>query len=213
MEALSASMKVEELLNEYNLTLTEIECRSDVFETLEINTGKTQKNEVYNVVSAIAYLTDTKVWINKGFKINYVFFGSKKDIEVANFLYDLLLNAIQFEIKQYKKSKSYKNNPNHGKTKITSFKIGINYRLSTRLREMKDNRKKENLEQGLVLYDKMNIVEEKFREMFNIDLKSNKIKSTVKDYSSYMKGTESADKININPGIKANSKKNNILTS
>jgi hypothetical protein len=206
-EALSATQKAKDLLNEYDLNMSEVEVRAEEFETLNIDLNSMKRNDAYFIIKNIANLTNTKTWINrsdvKG--VSYTFFGTKKDTQIANYLYHLLLNSIKYESEKYKKTRQYINNPANGRTKVTSFKYGMAARLSQRLHDMHEATKIYNQEKGLVLYDKMSIVEQKFNEMLGIRLKKTNSRGNSSDYSSYLHGKKAGDKVVITTGIKANS--------
>jgi hypothetical protein len=212
-EAYIAAAMVEKLMNDYDISLTEVEVRGEEWDTLEIDTGKMVKGDLHHVIIAIGEFTDTKVWLSRKFvgfdkrgrrqtMVTYCFFGTQKDTEIAHFMYDMLQTAFKQEVKAYQKSKAYQENPNHGRTKTVSFKLGMSNRLSYRLQEMKQKQQESNQESGLMLYDKLAIVEEEFLKQTGLKLtKESKRRSKV-DYGAYDSGQAAGDRVNISPGVK-----------
>jgi hypothetical protein len=100
-EALTAADKVQELMNNYDLSMTDVEINTQEFVDGKIITGKSNVTAMHNVVNSISTFTDTMVWFARMSKgIVYHFFGAKKDVEFAHFLYDLFANSIELEIKK-----------------------------------------------------------------------------------------------------------------
>ena len=213
-EAYAAAVLVEKLMNEYDISLTEVEVRGEEWDTLEIETGKSVKGDLHNVIVAIGKFTDTKVWISRKFAgfdkggrkktmVTYCFFGTQKDTEIAHFLYDMLQTAFTQEVKVYQKSAEYKNNPNHGRTKTVSFKLGMGRRLSDRLQAMKMAQQASNEEQGLMLYDKYAIVEEEFARQTGFKLTKESRRRSNIDYGAFASGEKAGDKVSITQGVKS----------
>lgn len=207
-EALSAAEMVGRLMNEYDLSMTEVEFKNEEFLTHVINTNSRVASPIHSVIMAIAEYTDTKSWFSRGDKIVYSFFGTKKDTEIADYLYHLLVGAIKRETENYKKTTSYKSSPINGRTKTTSFANGMAARLSSRLQEMKRNQEmaNESNSTALVPVDKMAIVLDQFKNL-NMKLKSSVRRVTAGSYDAYSDGQSAGDKVNITSGLKAGNSK------
>jgi len=200
-EAISASEKVSELLNEYDISMTELDAKEENFIQDEKVVESGVKKPIHNLVFAISYLTDTKSWFSKqGKSFKYYFFGMDKDVQAAHFLFDMLSSSMDSEYLKFKKTPEYK--MVNGNTARVSFYTGITARLHQRLVQMKDTTKVSNQEQGVVLYNKMAIVETKFKEQFNLRLgKERRSKSSNINMGAYMAGRKAADNVNITTGI------------
>jgi hypothetical protein len=75
-------------------------------------------------------------------------------------------------------------------------------RLSQRLREMKNNLTNEAQESGLVLYNKMGITEQMFKENNpSLKLKTSTSRMTISDRSAFNSGKEAANRVNITSGL------------
>lgn len=200
-EAMSAAEMISRLLQEYDLSMTEVEVKSQEFITEQIDIGGKVKKPIHDVVSSIAYFTDTKVYFTKRMG-NYVynFFGAKKDVEFAGYLFDLLSHAMDNEYAKYQKTSEY--NMIGGKVARGSFYKGMIVRLNQRLREMKDNLSNEAKTSGLVLYNKMAITEQMFKQNNpSLRLRTATSRMTISDRSAFNSGKEAANRVNITSGL------------
>ena len=201
-EAMTAAEMVGKLMKEYDLSMTEIEFKDENFITHEILTESRIASHIHTLLSAIAYFTDTKVWFTRNDVIKYSFFGSEKDTQIADYIYHLISNTIKVEIEKYKKTTAYKASSVNGKTKTTSFAVGMVNRLDSRLREMKNNVVVES-------NDCTAIVTEQFAKL-NMRLKTSKASRTVNSNDAYNSGQAAGDKVNITSGLGASSKKSTL---
>ena len=198
-EAMSAAEKISQLLNEYDLSMSEVEIKSQVFEQSDLVVDGSVRKPIHDVVSTIATFTDTKVWYNKkDKKFVYSFFGAKNDVDFAHYLFNLLSNSMDFEYKKFQKTTEYK--VIGGRVARSSFYKGMSVRLCQRLKEMKNTIKNETQERGLVLYDKMGLVKQKFNEL-NLRLKNETRKQSISDARAFIAGKKAADNISINKGV------------
>ncbi len=208
-EAISAAEKILQLLNEYDLTMTEVEMKSQVFQDSSIEVDGIVKKPIHDLVTSIGLFTDTKVWFEKGNKkYNYHFFGSLNDVEFAHYLFDLLSNSMDFEYSKFQKTSLYKEIG--GRKARSSFYKGMAIRLNQRLREMKSAIKKTSNEGGLVLFSKYDLVNSKFNEL-NIKLSNVKRVVKITEANAYYAGKSAADRININKGVKGTKSANLYL--
>lgn len=217
-EALSSAKKAQELLNKHGLSMSEIEYRASDFETLEINTNKKSRDYMYRLINSISYFTDCYSYYNHGkySTLKYIFFGEKTSTEVANFMFDLLKNSIEFETNNYKNSEEFEELQSYYSTRtiLNSFRTGMAIRLAERLREIKSQKDSENVDnKSIILYDRMDIVYQKFNEMnpdMNIGKANNYRTNISKD--AFNKGKEKANDINITTGIKRGEKEIKCLS-
>jgi len=109
-EALAAAAKVAELLDRYDLSLTDIEIRSAPCARRAYETHHRKRIPLDDCISAIADFCDCKVWREKdaaGEGI-YVFFGLRSDVEAAHYLTELIDGAVRSELGRYKTSPEYR---------------------------------------------------------------------------------------------------------
>ena len=103
-EALLAAAKVAELLDRYDLSLTDVEIRDAPCERREYETYRKKRIPLDDCIGAIANFCDCRVWRekNQAGEARYVFFGLRSDIEVAHYLTELIDNAVRSELGRYK---------------------------------------------------------------------------------------------------------------
>ena len=108
-EALSAAAKVAELLDRYDLSLTDVEIRDAPCERREYQTHRNKRIPLDDCIGAIASFCDCRVWREKDAagEARYVFFGLRSDIEVAHYLTELIDTAVRSELGRYKTSAGY----------------------------------------------------------------------------------------------------------
>jgi hypothetical protein len=108
-EALAAAAKVAELLDRYDLSLTDIEIRAAPCERRAYETHRKKRIPLDDCISAIAEFCDCKVWREKNAagEGSYVFFGLRSDVEAAHYLTELIDGAVRSELGRYKTSAEY----------------------------------------------------------------------------------------------------------
>jgi hypothetical protein len=109
-EALAAAAKVAELLDRYDLSLTDLEIRAAPCERRAYETHRKKRIPLDDCVSAIAEFCDCKVWREKNVAGEgiYVFFGLRSDVEAAHYLTELIDGAVRSELGRYKTSPEYR---------------------------------------------------------------------------------------------------------
>ena len=142
-EALSAAAKVADLLDQYDLSLTDIELREEACERAEFETRRKQGIPLDACIPAIAAFADCKVWREKNqfgeFRI--VFFGLRADVAVAHYLCDLVDTAMLTEVERFKVTAGYRRyRPSDRRKVSTSFLHGMSSSIAAKLRAMKAQR-------------------------------------------------------------------------
>ena len=96
-EALLAAAKVAELLDRYDLSLTDVEIRHAPCGRREYETHRKKRIPLDDCIGAIANFCDCRVWRekNQAGEARYVFFGLRQDIEVAHYLTELIDSAVR----------------------------------------------------------------------------------------------------------------------
>lgn len=128
-EALLAAAKVAELLDQYDLSLSEVELRSGQCERLVIRpTGKQRRPPMDFCIGAIAAFADCKVWRETGpdGRADIVFFGLTPDLEVARAIYDIIDATMKSEAEAYKRARkviSYRHD--EGRSFLTGMALAI----------------------------------------------------------------------------------------
>jgi hypothetical protein len=138
-EALSAAAKVAELLDQYDLSLSDVERAGAQCERLVMAAGKKQRQPMAGCIGAIALFCDCKVWREKDAqgRAATVFFGLPADLEAARSLYALIEAAMRSEAEAYKRVRkviSYRHDESR------SFLIGMAQAIGETLLDMKHSR-------------------------------------------------------------------------
>lgn len=208
-EAMAAANMIGRLSRDYDISITEVEFKTSSFVKHVIKTKSRIAGPMQQMVVAIANFTGTSSWFSRNDVIEYTFFGSEQDTLVADYMYHLLETAIASELARYKKSTEYKNSPVAGKTKTTSFLMGMTNRLRFRLNEMIESINKITdgvTSTSLMPLNKIVIVKNELDKL-NMGLKTVKTTRKIKSVNAYVSGQISGNRVNITSGISAKSTK------
>lgn len=150
-EALSAAAKVAELLNRYDLSLTDVEIREEACERLEFVASRKKRIPLEGCIGAIAAFCDCRAWREKTPEgaFRYVFFGLRADATAALYLTELVDAAVRSELGKYKTSPEYlrfKHNERHMAN--ASFALGMVDSIADRLLTLKAGREASNRASG-----------------------------------------------------------------
>jgi hypothetical protein len=204
-EALLAAAKVAELLNRYDLSLTDVEIREAACEQREYETYRKKRVPIDGCIGAIANFCDCRVWREKNQveDARYVFFGLRSDIEVAHYLTEVIDNAVRFELGRYKMSAGYRRFRHQDRhIANSSFTLGMVASIADKLKTMKRERDVVNNGTGrdLVVL-KASVVD---AELQKLDLKLRTVRRTTRMVApaAYEAGGVAGASLAINPGIR-----------
>lgn len=131
-EALSAAAKIGELLEKYDLEMTETDVREDAAScrTLEVFAAD---NYAGVLAAGIGKFCTLIVYQNKheGHACKYVFFGTPQDLEMAEYLYEMCSFAAEDGWTEYMDQHGY------SLARRASFRQGFSSRIHRRLAELK----------------------------------------------------------------------------
>lgn len=150
-EALSAAAKVAELLDRYDLSLTDVEIREALCEQRIYETRLNKKIPLGDCIGAIAIFCDCRVWREKtpARDPRFVYFGLRADIEAAHYLTELVDNAVRFELGRYKTSAAYQRFRHDERHMANaSFMLGMVASIADKLTAMKAGRDQANSDAG-----------------------------------------------------------------
>ena len=205
-EALSAADAVSRLMNKYQLSMTDIKLKEEAnCQEFDINVGYKVLTPVSFCCNAIAYLTDTQVWVRtdgKGTQ-HIVFFGFETDVTVAQYIYAVIDRAFLVAFLDYVDTSGYKNASPKQRLKMKDgFHFGMSGRISERLREMKDSQKRENSATGRDLVVVKSAIVRAEMEKLGLYINGS-TKSSRRDYdtNAYYAGKDAGSKVAINPGV------------
>src|SRR5271155_2675510 len=203
-EALSAAAKVAELLDRYDLSLTDIEIRHAPCEQREYETRCKKRIPLDDCIGAIANFCDCRVWRekNQAGEARYIFFGLRSDIEVAHYLTEIIDNAVRSELGRYKNSADYRRFRHQDRhVANSSFMLGMVASIADKLTGMKQERDAVTNGTGrdLVVL-KASVVD---AELEKLDLKLRTVRRATRMVSptAYEVGETAGASLAINPGI------------
>ena len=144
-EALSAASKVAQLLDRYDLSLSDVEMREAPCERLEYETWRKKRIPIDGCVGAVAHFCDCRVWRekNQAGEARYVFFGLRSDVAVAHYLTELIDTAVRSELGRYKTSPDYRrfrHKERHMANAIGMADAGVQFLVRCRVEQMYDMR-------------------------------------------------------------------------
>lgn len=204
-EALSAAAKVAELLDRYDLSLSDVEVRHAQCEQRAYETRRRKRIPLDDCIGAIANFCDCRAWREKKQSGNarYVFFGQRSDIEVAHYLSELIDNTVRFELGRYKNTAAYRHHLRHQDRYVanSSFTLGMVASIADKLTAMKKERDAVNNGTGrdLVIL-KASVVD---AELERLDLKLRTVHSASRIVSpmAYEAGETAGETLTIDLGI------------
>lgn len=203
-EALSAASKVAELLDRYDLSLTDIDIREAPCERRVYETYRKKRIPLDDCIGAIAIFCDCRVWRekNEAGESRYVFFGLRSDIEVAHYLSELIDAAVRSELGRYKTTPGYarfRHNERH--LANASFALGMVASIAEKLVAMKAGRDAVNHStgRGLVVL-KTSIVDAEFGKL-DLNLRAQRSTGRTVSLTAYEAGGVAGASLAINPAV------------
>ena len=204
-EALLAATKVAELLDRYDLSLTDVEIRNSPCEQREYQTYRKKRIPLDDCVGAVANFCDCRVWREKSHSGNarYVFFGLRSDIEAAHYLAELIDHAVRSELGRYKNSAGYRRFRHQDRhVANASFTLGMVASIADKLTAMK--RERDAVQKGTgrdLVVLKASAVD---AELAKLDLKLRTVAGATRKVSpaAYEAGETAGASLAINPAIR-----------
>jgi hypothetical protein len=138
-EAIAAAAKVAELLDRYDLSLSDVEIRDEQCQQLAYETWRKKRVPLDGCVGAVADFCDCRVWREKNAEgaFRYVFFGLRADVAVAHYLTDLIDTAVRSEQGRFKISRAYRRfRHNERHLANASFAMGMIASIAAKLTKL-----------------------------------------------------------------------------
>ena len=208
-EAMAAMAKVGELLELYNLNLSEtfIAETDCIKKTLPYPTSLKSRPSWAYLSGHVANFTGTRTWTSDHLRL-FNFFGMPEDVELAIFLMEVIYRAIENETRRFTKSPSYQLCSNRRRA-TTSFKVGLAQRLAERLVKPV---KAAAASTGTAL---VVLKEQKVVDSYNalgMKLKPWKNSTRVRDHHAYSAGRAAGDRVNLNRPLTSGGSHPGVLT-
>jgi len=185
--------------------MNELDVRDASYKTIHMEISRQRRHPIDHCITAIAALTGTKTWFHKrwGTKADstYAFFGQEQDLQMAEYLFKLIMAAMVSELGAFKTTEDYRSIARaHGKVSATvSFQRGMAVRLAVRLREIKqeqdDALKAHSTSTALVVL-KGQLTEEAFKKV-GFKLRSTRTNFSIGNPGAFMAGRAAGDKVNL----------------
>ena len=199
-EALAAAAKVAELLDQHDLSISDLEIREEQCTKSAVETKKKQRQPISVCVPAIAEYCDCKVWMEKDESgIRYIFFGLRPSIEMAHYIYDVILTAIHSGWEHYVHNQRF---IRHRRDEKGAFQFGMAVSIAEKLTEMKAQRDEANRRstgRDLVLV-RHAIVDAEYDKL-NLNLRQSRSSGKKVDASAFHAGQAAGQTLNLHPGI------------
>ena len=162
-----------------------------------------------DIVATIGDFCDCKTYNYTGNTVEHTFFGTEKDVKIAEYMFYMIQNSVEAALKEFKKNEldKLRNKINIStKTITTSFKKGMIDRIFLKLTEMIDERKRDIVEMSdstsMVLYNRKDIVEEEFSKFYTGDIvKASKYGSNNISAIGYTFGFDAGANVSLSKGI------------
>ena len=142
-EALLAAGKVAELLDQYGLTLSEIDMKTQSCAGEGIETSRRRRSPLDECAGAIALFCDCRTWyeMTPQGHIRHIFFGLPADVAGARYLYEKIEEAFETETAEFKRSELYDQHPSAKRgSATTSFQAGLGHGICAKLDRRKAER-------------------------------------------------------------------------
>lgn len=199
-EALAAAAKVAELLDQHDLSISDLEIREEQCEKSAIDTKRKQRQPISVCVPAIAEYCDCKVWMEKEESgIRYVFFGLRPSIEMAHYVYDVIFTAIQSGWEHYVRNQRF---IRHRRDEKGAFQFGMAVSIAEKLTEMKvlrDEVNRRGTGRDLVLV-RHAIVDAEY-EKLGLTLRRGRASGKKVDASAFQAGHVAGQSLDLHPGL------------
>ncbi len=229
-EALHAAEMVGRLLDQYNLSMDEIDIREEVCVLREVPTGSKRRRPIDTAVVPIARFCDVKTWHSKrdGEDPVYCFYGFEPDVAMAVHLFTVVAAAVRAEAAAFKKTVTYAGAANRWLA-TSSFQRGLVDRIGDRLEELRAKRQRDverderakaqaaqeaferavaagepppqHVTRGALMVLKGQIVEREFESNLGIKLTRAREITFYVDKGSFQAGRNAGDRVNLNRPI------------
>jgi hypothetical protein len=200
-EALAAAAKVAELLDQHDLSISDLEIREEQCERSVIETRRKQRQPISACVPAIAEYCDCKVWLEKDESgIRYIFFGLRPSIEMAHYVYDVVTSAMQGGWELYVKSQRV---IRHRRDEKGSFQFGMAVSIAEKLMAMKADRDEANRRSsGRDLVVVRHAIVDAEYEKLNLNLRRGRASGKKVEASAFQAGQAAGESLALRPGVR-----------
>lgn len=214
-EALAAAQTVGYLLDEYGLTMTDVELQTtECVEDSVISPFVTNRHPIRYCLRAIsgychtAYFFQPKPIDDEAltWRTAYHFFGLPHDVAVAVYLTQVIMAAFERESASFKQTPDYLELGAVDKREaLKSFRYGMAQRISGRLSEMKAVRDRDLKATGSDLIRVVGAVVSRAFVQAHPDIRTVGYQERPYDAVAYDQGVAAGGRVGLNPGVKRGS--------
>ncbi|MGG5811538.1 DUF2786 domain-containing protein [Falsiroseomonas sp. CW058] len=138
-EAMAAAQKVGELLEVYGLSMSEVELREEACVQRVVVFDDPRRQAMGWLFPALLRLTGCRGWTVG--RADYVIFGLEPDVQMAEYLMQVIAGALAWEEARYRASADYARGRLAPQARLRSFRIGFADRVAARLDELASHRR------------------------------------------------------------------------
>lgn len=207
-EAMAAARKAGQLMDHYQLSMTDIQIRNSECVTHYVSTHSVNRSPIDSCVMALARYCDVKIWFSKGDRCSrsssrYGVFGLKSDTELFDYLFNVIRVAMDSELKKFQRTDNYRHLPKGHKLSATkSFLRGMASGISHKLNAMKEERRRDVEVTGRdLVVVKDSLIKEEWKKT-GIKLSKVYTSTRVRDFNAHSRGYEKGKNLALNPGVR-----------
>ncbi|HEV7265222.1 MAG TPA: DUF2786 domain-containing protein [Falsiroseomonas sp.] len=210
-EALAAAAKVGELLEVYGLSMSEVELREEACIQRILVFDDPRRQAMGWLFPALLRFTECRGWTVG--RADYVIFGLEPDVQMAEYLMQVIATALSFEEVRFRASADYLRAKVSPQSVLRSFRIGFADRIAARLEELGTHRRETERQAqeratrsgatgtALVLV-KQRKIEEGFRAL-GVRLRTVTRSTVVRDKGAYGRGREAGGRVGLDRPVGA----------
>jgi hypothetical protein len=210
-EAMVAAAKVGELLEVYGLSMSEVELREELCVQRVMVFDDPRRQAMGWLFPTLLRFTECRGWTVG--RADYVIFGLEPDVQMAEYLMQVIAGALHFEEWRFRASPDYLRARAAPQAVLRSFRIGFADRVAARLEELGAHRREAVQEAhrqaaragsagtALVLVKERKI-EEGFRAL-GVRLRTVSRSTVVRDKGAYGRGREAGGRVGLDRPVGA----------
>lgn len=210
-EAKVAMAKAQNLLEEWALTIDDIDLGGDEIIYEVIDTGRKSKPELSGVLMKLAEFANVKLWVSKKYNVetrnsNYTinFIGYETDIDIFKYFWSMLNTSFEFDYAAYKNTSDFAdaNSRYHGRAVRKSFVNGFTRGVNDILEDLIEQNETVVTSNGTALVPLKNgKVEEFFKDNMGFKLTKSKSYSRNQTNVGYGAGNSAGSSVRFNSGV------------
>ena len=201
-EAMAAAAKVGELLEVYGLSMSEVELREEICVQRTLTFADPRRVALNWLFPALLRFTECRGWTSG--RSDYVIFGLEPDVQMAEYLMQVIAGALSFEEARWRASPDYARSRVPPQAALRSFRLGFGDRIAVRLDELAAHRRASEAAArapaastgtGLVLLKEQRI-EEGFRGL-GVRLRTVTRSAVVRDRGAWGQGRAAGERVGL----------------